>query len=152
MRAHDEVHGESGCVLCESWNHHPKNPAVSGLLPDPTDIETSLFLGFVWGKIALERSLKLCERHQKISKTLEAHLKTRMTAPAPHASLRADPTRVSLPETGIPVRALDADGEWSAVDIAHLDRASFDAWIRSRGSIEWPIRILMLLFKHPEPS
>jgi hypothetical protein len=42
---------------------------------------------------------------------------------------KADPSRSSLPETGIPVRALQEDGHWGSVDIMHLDRESLDAWL-----------------------
>ncbi len=65
---------------------------------------------------------------------------------------KADPARADLPETGIPVRAIEADGSWGNVDIAHLDRASLDAWLRSRGTIDWPIDVIMILFHHPRPS
>ena len=62
---------------------------------------------------------------------------------------KADPDRMSLPETGIPVRALLANGSWGAVDIAHLDRTSLDAWLRSRETIDWPIDVVMILLGHP---
>ncbi len=62
---------------------------------------------------------------------------------------KADPSRSSLPETGIPVRALQEDGHWDSVDISQLNRESLDAWLRSRNSIEWPIDVVMILLGHP---
>jgi len=64
---------------------------------------------------------------------------------------RIDPDRISLLETGIPVRALDVNGSWGAIDIAHLDRVSLDAWLRSRDSIDWPVNVVMILLGHPRP-
>lgn len=65
---------------------------------------------------------------------------------------KADPSRMILTETGIPVRALLPDGSWDAVDIAHLDRASLDAWLRSRDTLDWPINVVMILLGHPRRS
>ncbi len=47
-------------------------------------------------------------------------------------ALRTDPERAHLPETGIYVRAVGADGRFDAVDIAHLTKESLLAWLRSR--------------------
>jgi hypothetical protein len=43
--------------------------------------------------------------------------------------LKVDLARTHLPKTGVPVRALRSDGEWGAVDIAHLDRQSLWNWM-----------------------
>jgi hypothetical protein len=53
-----------------------------------------------------------------------------------------------FPETGIYVRA-KRDNEWVSADIAHLDRASLNAWLRSRDTVDWPVNVVMLLLKHP---
>lgn len=62
--------------------------------------------------------------------------------------LLEDPTRSDLPGTGIYVRAVNAAGRWDNVDIAHLDTASLDQWLRSRNSIEWPIGVVNVLLGH----
>lgn len=46
--------------------------------------------------------------------------------------LQVDPERLDAPETGIPIRARTPGG-FDTHDIAHLDRASLLAWLRSRG-------------------
>ena len=61
---------------------------------------------------------------------------------------KADPARSSMPETGIYVRALQEDGSWGSDDIMHLDRASLDAWLRSRDTMDWPIDVVMILLGH----
>ena len=49
-------------------------------------------------------------------------------------TLQVDPDRVAVySETGIFVRAQDAEGKWGSHDIAHLTAASLLAWLRSRG-------------------
>lgn len=61
--------------------------------------------------------------------------------------LEVDPARTDLPETGILVRA-ERDGRVGNHDIAHLDTASLDTWLRSRDGIEWPISVVKLLLGH----
>ena len=65
--------------------------------------------------------------------------------------LRTDPHRTHLPTTGIYVRAINTDGRWDSIDIAHLDKASLDAWLRSR-DIEWPIAVVKILLGHWDES
>lgn len=65
----------------------------------------------------------------------------------PMTALHTDPFRTHLPKTGIYVRALNTDGTWDAVDIAHLHRDSLDTWLRSR-TIDWPIGVVMALLGH----
>jgi hypothetical protein len=48
-------------------------------------------------------------------------------------NLKLDPDRADEHETGIFVRAQDQSGGWHSADIAHLDKASLLAWLRSRG-------------------
>lgn len=62
--------------------------------------------------------------------------------------LQADPDRANYRMTGIYVRAVNTAGKWDSVDIAHLDRESLDAWLRSRG-IDWPVWVAMFLLGHP---
>ena len=64
--------------------------------------------------------------------------------------LTVDSDRAHLPEAGIFVRALDADGHWDSVDIAHISRDSLIDWLRSRDSIEWPINVVMTILAHPQ--
>lgn len=66
-------------------------------------------------------------------------------------ALHTDPSRTHLPETGIYVRALNTDGTWDAVDIAHLHRDSLDTWLRSR-TIDWPIGVVMSLLGHRQEN
>lgn len=61
--------------------------------------------------------------------------------------LEVDPDRTYLPETGILVRATES-GRVGNHDIAHLDTASLDTWLRSRDGIEWPISVVKLLLGH----
>lgn len=61
--------------------------------------------------------------------------------------LRADPSRMHLPETHIPVRALNTEGRWDNIDISHLTAESLDEWLRSR-NIEWPIGVVKFLLGH----
>ena len=63
-------------------------------------------------------------------------------------NLIVDSTRTYLPETGILVRAADERGRVGNHDIAHLDTASLDTWLRSRDGIEWPISVVKLLLGH----
>ena len=98
-----------------------------------------------------------CDRNNKHKNTQEPTEKAVTKFELAHAGAtiqrsdpyRADPDRTSLPETGIPVRALNANGSWDAVDIAHLDRESLDAWLRSRETIDWPVDVVMILLGHP---
>ncbi|HXN32102.1 MAG TPA: hypothetical protein VN894_09575 [Polyangiaceae bacterium] len=54
----------------------------------------------------------------------------------PMPPLRIDPERTGLPETGIPVRAVGADGVgWVSADIAHLKKESLIDWLRSRPNL-----------------
>ena len=62
-------------------------------------------------------------------------------------NLTVDSARTHLPETGILVRATE-DGRIGNHDIAHLDTASLDTWLRSRDGIEWPISVVKLLLGH----
>jgi len=63
--------------------------------------------------------------------------------------LRVDPDRAQLADaTGIYVRAYRPDGKIDTADIAELDKASLDAWLRSRDSIEWPISVVKTLMGH----
>lgn len=62
---------------------------------------------------------------------------------------RVDVTRRHRPETGIPIRAIVPDEGWDSVDIAHLDKASLDRWLRSRGSGELAIQVIMVMLGHP---
>lgn len=63
--------------------------------------------------------------------------------------LRVDVTRRHRPETGIPIRAIVPDEGWDSVDIAHLSKASLDRWLRSRGSGELAIQVIMVMLGHP---
>lgn len=47
-------------------------------------------------------------------------------------NLTIDPNRCDL-ETGIFVRAADAEGRYRSADISELDRTSLLTWLRSRG-------------------
>lgn len=64
---------------------------------------------------------------------------------------QVDPKREKLPKTGIFVRA-QKDGHWGSHDIAHLERPSLDAWLRSRDTIDWPISVVMILLNHERQS
>ena len=64
-------------------------------------------------------------------------------------TFEVDPARMHQPETGILVRAVDERGRVGNHDIAHLDTASLDTWLRSRDGIEWPISVVKLLLGHP---
>lgn len=66
---------------------------------------------------------------------------------------RVDSSRTTLLETGIYVRAKNAAGTWGAVDIAHLDRPSLVAWLRSRGGAnEWAENVVLILLGHTTES
>ena len=55
-------------------------------------------------------------------------------------------------ETGIFVRAQDADGRWHNADISMLDLASLRRWLRSRGGENrWAESVVELLLGH-DPS
>lgn len=63
--------------------------------------------------------------------------------------LREDRTRLHLPETGIPVRALrDLGGQpsWGPVDISHLSKESLVTWLRSEP--ELAERVVLMLLGH----
>lgn len=70
--------------------------------------------------------------------------------------LRIDPKRNAaymsrhVPMTDIYARARNEEGRWGNYDISVLDRNSLDAWLRSRGSIEWPIAVVMNLLDHSQ--
>ena len=64
--------------------------------------------------------------------------------------LRVDPERLDTFTTGIYVRARGIDGKWSNADIADLDRASLDRWLRSRGGEnEWAESVVRALLGFP---
>lgn len=66
-------------------------------------------------------------------------------------SYRVDPKRPTevFGETGIFVRAQDADGHWVNADISTLDCVSLDAWLRSRGGEnEWAEGVVRVLLGH----
>lgn len=66
----------------------------------------------------------------------------------PAEPYRADSDRLALGPTGIYVRAL-LDGHYESVDIAHLERESLQAWLRSRGGENsWAETVVMLLLGH----
>lgn len=53
-------------------------------------------------------------------------------------------------ETGILVRAKDADGHWLNADITTLDLDSLKRWLRSRGGDNpWAESVVLLLLGHP---
>jgi hypothetical protein len=55
---------------------------------------------------------------------------------SPMPPLRVDPERTSLPETGIPVRAVKPEGVgWISADIGHLKKESLLDWLRSRPNL-----------------
>lgn len=64
--------------------------------------------------------------------------------------MRVDTVRViTKPETGIYVRAQTSTGAWVSADIAHLDRASLMAWLRSRGGDNpWAENTVAVLLGH----
>jgi hypothetical protein len=55
------------CVLCDSWAHSPSNPETLHprklLTVTPHEVETALFLGFVWGKTSERLGMGLCQKH-----------------------------------------------------------------------------------------
>ncbi len=61
-------------------------------------------------------------------------------------ALVVDPARSGVPATGINVRAMNAQGQWAAVDIAQLDRASLLRWMASSGGTAE--RVVGLLLGH----
>lgn len=61
--------------------------------------------------------------------------------------LKTDPARANVPETGIVVRAHDANGRWAPVDIAHLDAASLEEWLDSDQNLAR--NVVMFLLGHP---
>jgi hypothetical protein len=63
--------------------------------------------------------------------------------------LTVDPQRVSFENfTGMYVRARNGEA-WGAYDIAQLDRASLDQWLRSRGGAnEWAEAVVRQLLGH----
>ncbi len=68
------------------------------------------------------------------------------------ATLRIDPKRLQeFPntETGIYVRAQGPDDKWLSADIVHLDKASLNAWLRSRGGENpWAEDVVGILLGH----
>lgn len=58
---------------------------------------------------------------------------------------RVDPERAHLPETGIYVRGLGADGKFDAIDISHLTKESLVEWLRSKRSVFVEGVVLVLL-------
>ena len=51
--------------------------------------------------------------------------------------------------TGIYVRAKNVEGKWGSYDIAELDRASLQAWLRSRGGEnKWAESVVLILLGH----
>ena len=63
--------------------------------------------------------------------------------------LQVDPARTELHEaTGIYVRA-QRDGKWVNADIAELDKASLNQWLRSRGGDNpWAESVVEILLGH----
>lgn len=55
---------------------------------------------------------------------------------------RVDPERRGLPETGIPIRALDGE-EWVTADIVELDAASMRDFLRSHK--RWGEEVVFIL-------
>jgi hypothetical protein len=67
---------------------------------------------------------------------------------SPMPPLHVDPERLSLPETGIPVRAVKPDGVgWVSADIAHLKKESLLDWLRSRPNLAE--NTVLVLLGHP---
>jgi hypothetical protein len=65
--------------------------------------------------------------------------------------MKVDPDRlISEPETGIFVR-VEHNGTFASVDIAHLDRDSLMAWLRSRGGDNpWAENTVAILLGHKD--
>jgi hypothetical protein len=62
--------------------------------------------------------------------------------------MKVDPERLLEPKTGIYVRA-EYEGAWANADIAHLDRDSLMAWLRSRGGDNpWAENTVAILLGH----
>ena len=62
---------------------------------------------------------------------------------------RIDESRITLPETGMYVRAIDACGRWRTTDISHLRAESIVQWLRSRGGRnEWAETVVLNLLGH----
>lgn len=62
--------------------------------------------------------------------------------------LEVDPDRLDDDGlTGIFVRA-KANGKWGSWDIACLTTDSLDYFLRSRGSIDWPINVVKAMLGH----
>jgi hypothetical protein len=59
----------------------------------------------------------------------------------------ADPSRTDLPETGILIRAKDANGTWLPVDLAHLSVQSAAAWLEREEGLA--TIVLLVLLGHP---
>lgn len=54
-------------------------------------------------------------------------------------------------ETGILVRAKDAEGQWVNADIVTLDIESLNSWLRSRGGENtWAESVVRILLGHRE--
>lgn len=67
--------------------------------------------------------------------------------PTTATTLREDPNRKTLGETGIPVRGMRADGQgWDSIDIAHLTRESLMLWLRHRPGLA--LRTVLALLGH----
>lgn len=63
--------------------------------------------------------------------------------------LKVSHERMHISETGIFVRAQNGSGLHGAFDIAHLDRESLHAWLRSRGGENlWAENVVMQLLGH----
>ncbi len=63
--------------------------------------------------------------------------------------LKVDPSRVGIGQTGIYVRALNAEGRWDSVDIAELDKASLLDFLKSRGGDNpWAESTVLILLGH----
>lgn len=63
--------------------------------------------------------------------------------------MKIDPTRTDLPETGIYVRALNVEGRWDNIDLAHLDKESVLEFLQSRGGDnQWAENTVGVLLGH----
>lgn len=67
--------------------------------------------------------------------------------------MKTDPAREDKDEyrqkTRIYVRAQNKEGRWGAYDIAELDKASLNEWLRSRGGDNpWAEEVVAVLLGH----
>lgn len=64
-------------------------------------------------------------------------------------NLEVDPSRMDMPEAGIPIRAKGPDGSFGFFDIAHLKRESLQELLVSRGgSNAWAESLVLILLGH----